>query len=101
MKHKICLTLAIIPILSCFLMNCTQKKGKDYRDWKIYRGDEGSNAYSQLNQINTGNIKQLKVAWIYRTGDKAEAFNLACNPIIINDILYGIYPRLKTFSLCA
>ena len=37
---------------------------------EIYRGDEGSNAYSQLDQINTENVKQLKVAWTYRTGDK-------------------------------
>jgi quinoprotein glucose dehydrogenase len=41
------------------------------------------------------------VAWTYRTGDKSDVFNLECNPIIINDILYGISPKLKTFALDA
>ena len=102
MKLKLWLVFMIAIVLSCFLMGC-QKKRKDYNTWEVYRGDEGSNAYSQLNQINTGNVKQLKVAWTYRTGDVAESLtdHLECNPIFINDILYGISPRLKTFAIDA
>jgi quinoprotein glucose dehydrogenase len=92
-------TIGLIAVISFFLAGCNQERRKDYTTWEIYRGDEGSNAYSQLDQINTGNVKQLKVAWTYRTGDSAASVNLECNPIIINGILYGVSPKLKTFAL--
>ena len=100
-NFKLWIVLPLITVLSCFLIGCRQEKTKEYNDWKIYRGDEGSNAYSQLDQIDTGNVRQLKVAWTYRTGDSAASFNLECNPIIINGILYGVSPKLKTFALDA
>jgi len=92
----------IVTATGLFLLPaCNQKKEEDYKSWKVYRGDDGSNAYSKLNQINTKNISQLKVAWTYRTGDKSDYFSVECNPIIINDILYGISPKLKTFAINA
>lgn len=90
-----------IAVLSCLLAACRGGKENAYTTWEVYRGDEGSNAYSALNQINAKNVKQLKVAWTYRTGDPSEYFNLECNPIIVRDVLYGISPRLKTFALDA
>ena len=91
----------LIVVLSCFFMACRWERGKDYRTWEVYRGDEGSNAYSQLNQINKGNVNQIKVAWTYNTSDKSEYFSLESSPIIINNILYGISPGLKSFALDA
>ena len=37
-------------------------------DWLHYGGDEGGSRYSKLNQINTLNVKDLEVAWTYKTG---------------------------------
>jgi len=45
------------------------KSPSPYKTWCAYRGDDGVNAYSKLNQINKENVKQLQVAWTYRTGD--------------------------------
>jgi quinoprotein glucose dehydrogenase len=95
------IALPLIIVLSYVLIGCKQEESKQYNDWRIYRGDEGSNAYSQLKQINTENVKQLQVAWTYRTGDSAASFNLECNPIIINGILYGVSPKLKAFAIDA
>lgn len=89
-----------IAILLC-VAGCQQKKSEPYTSWEVYRGDDGSNAYSRLDQINTKNVSQLRVAWIYRTGDQSENSTLECNPIIIDDILYGISPKLKAFALDA
>jgi len=88
-------------IISVVFVCCRQRDEHDFSTWKYYRGDEGSNAYSSLNQINTENVKQLKVAWIYRTGDKSDIFNLECNPIVIDNVLYAVSPKLKTFALDA
>jgi quinoprotein glucose dehydrogenase len=91
----------IIALFSCFLMSCLREKDKDYRTWEVYRGDEGSNAYSRLSQINKENVKQLKVAWTYNSGDKSDYFSLEASPIIIRGVLYCISPKLKTFALDA
>jgi quinoprotein glucose dehydrogenase len=37
--------------------------------WEHWGGDAGGSRYSKLDQINTGNVSQLSVAWMYRTGD--------------------------------
>ncbi|MFI5192654.1 MAG: PQQ-binding-like beta-propeller repeat protein [Chitinophagales bacterium] len=93
--------LLLVAFFPCFFIACQRGKEKDYNTWGLYRGDEGSNAYSGLDQINAENVTTLKVAWTYHTGDKTDYDHLECNPIIIHDILYGISPGLKAFALNA
>ena len=39
-------------------------------DWAVYHGNpEDGTHYSVLDQINTQNVKGLKVAWTFETGD--------------------------------
>ena len=85
-----------------FLSACADNNSEnDLRSWKVYRGDDGINAYSSLDQINRENVKLLKVAWTYRSGDTLGNSTIECNPIIVNGILYGVSPRQKTFALDA
>jgi quinoprotein glucose dehydrogenase len=91
----------LLLLFSAIFSACTNEKATKYTTWEIYRGDEGSNAYSDLKQINTTNVGQLKVAWTYRTGDKSDYISLECSPIIVGNVLYGISPRLKTFAIDA
>ncbi|HLT71098.1 MAG TPA: PQQ-binding-like beta-propeller repeat protein [Cyclobacteriaceae bacterium] len=97
----------ITVIILFFLTGCQQKNARDYTSWPVYRGDEGSNAYSGLKQINKANVDQLEVAWVYHSsGDKDPdqkpgVSPIQTNPIIINDTLYGISPELKIFALDA
>src|SRR5882672_11195820 len=95
MKSILATTVVLI-----FLMACA-KRQEENTTWEVYRGDGGSNAYSKLKEINTQNVKQLKTAWVFRTGDQSGNSTLECNPIIVHDILYGISPMLKTFALDA
>jgi hypothetical protein len=39
------------------------------QDWPVYGGDPGNSRYSNLKEINRSNVTQLKVAWVYHTGD--------------------------------
>ncbi|HUQ64621.1 MAG TPA: PQQ-binding-like beta-propeller repeat protein [Flavitalea sp.] len=100
MKMKTWNILIFFSTILCFCISC-QQDSNNYTSWNIYHGDKGGNSYSALNQVNTDNVQDLKVAWTYNTGDKSEYFSLECNPIIIGDILYGISPKLKTFALNA
>lgn len=75
-----------------------------YVNWAVYLGDKHSSQYSPLTQINKENVKNLKVAWTYNSGDADHEKNrtqIQCNPLIIDGILYGSSPKLKFFALNA
>jgi quinoprotein glucose dehydrogenase len=38
------------------------------QSWEFYGGDAGGSRFSQLSQINRDNVKDLELAWTYRTG---------------------------------
>ena len=80
---------------------CKTKSSSGGNGWDIYRGDEGSNAWSPLDDINIKNVTALKVAWMYRTHDNSDYSTIQCNPIIVDKKVYGISPRLKAFALDA
>ncbi len=73
----------------------------DLVDWPTYRGDEGRNCYSPLDQINTENVDQLEMTWTFHTGDAKSdnANSMQCNPLYTNGLLYIVSPRLKVFAL--
>lgn len=90
-------------ILIIVFAGCGKNNEVDYRNWTAYHGDATSSSFSELDQINTGNVHQLEVAWMYRSKDLSEnaRSNMQTNPIIIGDVLYGATPLLKIFALDA
>jgi quinoprotein glucose dehydrogenase len=89
--------LFTIIIFSIVISSCKNRSS----DWSTYRGDDGRNAWSPLDQINLKNVSKLEVAWTYRTGDNSGKSSIECNPLIIDGTLYGVSPKLKTFALDA
>ena len=75
------------------------------QDWKIYGGNKEGNRFSTLSQINTSNVKALKVAWTFDTGENTDSLNsfgdMQCQPIVVNGIMYGTSPAMKLFALDA
>ncbi|HYE56020.1 MAG TPA: pyrroloquinoline quinone-dependent dehydrogenase, partial [Chitinophagaceae bacterium] len=92
----------LIPFLFVFFCACGQRDDQ-YKSWPHYKGSPQSIHYSSLTQIDTGNVKDLQVAWIYHTGDADTIHNsqIQCNPIIIDSILYGTSPQMKVFAVNA
>jgi quinoprotein glucose dehydrogenase len=68
------------------------------RDWPAYGGSAANTHYSDLAQINRSNVKQLRVAWSFDTGEQGV---LQTSPIIVEGVLYGITPTQKVFALNA
>jgi len=58
---------------------------KEPRNWLTYWGDYGAVRYRELNQIDTGNVKDLRVDWIFQTGVPG-AFEAM--PLVIDSIMY-------------
>ena len=76
---------------------------KRYKNWGIYGGSSENIKYSALTQITPNNVKNLKVAWVYSSG-QASATNttdMKTNAIVVDGILYGLNPQLRLFALDA
>ncbi len=60
-------------------------------EWLQHRGDAGSTNYSPLDQIDAGNVSQLKVAWRWRSDNFGPAIwpNLEVTPLMANGVLYA------------
>ncbi|SFN42465.1 quinoprotein glucose dehydrogenase [Izhakiella capsodis] len=75
-------------------------------DWPAYGRTQEGTRYSPLSQINDQNVKNLRVAWIFRTGDFKTAndpgeLTNEVTPIKIRDTLYLCSPHQKLFALDA
>jgi alcohol dehydrogenase (cytochrome c) len=63
-------------------------------NWFNYHGNYKSYHYADLDQINKGNVKNLRVAWLHQPGRPDQG--LESTPIAIDGVLYysGSYSRL-------
>lgn len=98
------LVLGLLLIVSCTNSETSMEPGKDF---PVYGGNKAGNRYSPLDQINTGNVQNLQVAWVYNVAEPVDTNDLKpqrireiqCQPIVVNGILYGTTPELKLFAL--
>jgi len=98
-------------LLSIFLLGTHEKDQNQEtgKNWPNYGGNKAGNRYSPLSQINAGNVKSLKVAWMYDASEKPDSSDpgkkrsrwIQCQPIVMNGVLFGTTPELKLFALKA
>lgn len=70
-----------------------------FQKWTRSQGDQGSRRYSGLSQINRANIRDLELAWVFRSGDGAA--NVQCTPIIVDDFVFAPTPGRALVALDA
>ena len=68
-------------------------------DWKVFGNDPGGSHYSTLAQINTQNVKSLKVAWTYHTKEKSKNVPIQCTPIVVEGIMYVVTAGHRVVAL--
>ncbi|HKY04955.1 MAG TPA: PQQ-binding-like beta-propeller repeat protein, partial [Blastocatellia bacterium] len=94
--------ISALIILNSFVQSSTHAQAVGAgKDWPIYLGGPENMHYSRLKQINRANVKRLKVAWTFDTGDASFASELQCNPIVINGVLYATTPKVNAIALNA
>lgn len=77
----------------------------DMYDWSTYGGSPGGGQYSPLRRINRDNVNELKVAWVYHSGDVSDGTDgtavtpLEVNPILANGKLYICTPFNRIVAL--
>jgi quinohemoprotein ethanol dehydrogenase len=70
----------------------------DSRSWLTHGLNYNENRFSQLNQINASNVKDLALAWSF---DLAEMKGVEATPIIANGVMYVTGPWSKLYALDA
>jgi quinoprotein glucose dehydrogenase len=80
--------LCAVPLMAG--QNRTATAAQPDGDWRYYGRDASSQKYSPLDQINRDNVKNLRVAWRWKTDNfgPSPEFNLQATPLAINGILY-------------
>ncbi len=63
--------------------------GKEPGNWLTYSRDYSGQRYSPLDQVNTGNVSKLHIAWI-RQVDEADTFETS--PIVVDGALFVTEP---------
>ncbi len=58
---------------------------KNPNDWVLQTGDYANTRYSNLSQINKGNVKDLQVAWTFSTGVLRGHEG---SPLVVGDTMY-------------
>src|SRR5690606_6365998 len=99
MKHL----FAAACLSSLCLAACRHAAPPDHSSWPAYAGTKSGSRYSSDDQIKTSDVAQLQVAWTYSSQDKDtdKHSQNQCNPIVVDNVLYGTTPRLKLFALDA
>jgi quinoprotein glucose dehydrogenase len=74
-------------------------------DWAFWGGDPGSAHYSTLSDIHTGNVSELRQAWVWKTGETPlEEYGtrpgmFENTPVMIDGVMYVTSPYNKVVAL--
>ena len=90
--------LAVAAVLACLaatlIIAHQAGSGNGAGDWPVFGHDPGGMRYSPLAQINRENASQLKVAWVFHTGDISDGTldrkrsGFESTPIVVDGALF-------------
>jgi lanthanide-dependent methanol dehydrogenase len=83
------LALIILPIGNAESSDELIELSKDDSQWVMPAKNYASTRFSGLNQINAENVKDLKVAWTFSTGQTA---GHEAAPIVVGNTMYVVTP---------
>src|SRR5262245_29068891 len=63
---------------------------KGETEWRFFGSDNGATRYSPANQIDAGNVKDLRVAWRWsaRNFGPRPATTMQVSPLIVDGVMY-------------
>ena len=67
------------------------KDYKNYSNWLRSHGNNYANRFSALDNINTENVKELDLIWIYKSNDSTGK-DIQANPVVDNGFIYTPTP---------
>ncbi len=79
-----------ILLVLALAMPVGAQQGTKNGEWPLVHGDAGSTRYAPLDQINRDNVKNLKIAWMWRSDNFGPSVEIKdeTTPLMINGALY-------------
>jgi quinoprotein glucose dehydrogenase len=77
-----------------FLTHASGAVKPDSAEWPVYGGDQGQSKYSTLDLINRANVKNLRLAWEWQTGETPRPEYgttpgvFEATPVVLDGVLY-------------
>lgn len=100
--------LRLISILyllttAAYVVAQTEDQTNQNVDWPSVGNDPGCMRYSDLDQINVGNVAKLKPAWTFHTGELEgrPGKTIECTPIVVDGVMYVTTAYLRVVALDA
>ena len=76
------------------LLNASQEP----QNWLTYSGNYNGWRYSELDQIDTGNVSRLGLQWAFQVADLGQ---FETTPLVVDGVLYGTGQNDRAFALDA
>jgi quinoprotein glucose dehydrogenase len=97
--------LFVIALVLAGCLHSVRGDGVRPGEWPTYGNDPGGTRYSPLDQIDRASVNQLRVAWVYRTGEaedtsparRKSAFE--ATPIMVDGTLFLSTPFDRVIAL--
>src|SRR5262245_47284423 len=70
-------------------------------NWAVYGGNLFNQRYSSLDQINAGNVGNLKGAWTFHTGASTNGTSFETSPLVVDGTMYLTGPQSQVYALDA
>src|SRR5713226_2867041 len=71
---------------------------EEQQNWLTYWGDYSAVRHRDLKQINTSNVKNLRVDWIFQTG---QAGSFEAVPLVVDGVMYVTVANGYAYALDA
>ncbi len=69
-------------------------------EWPVYAHDAGGSRYSPVSQVNRADVRDLRLAWVYRTGDLLhDRSRFEATPLMVDGTLYVSTPLGSVIAL--
>ena len=65
MKRLLWLLAAVLPLCGQVTYERILRADSEPGNWLTYSGNYSGHRYSRLDQIQTGNVSRLKIAWVH------------------------------------
>ena len=87
MKRTWIYSTAAVALLAA---SASAQHGAVNGEWHFYGGDAGTTKYSPLDQINAGNVRELRIVWEWKANNfgKRPDFNWEVTPLEVAGVLY-------------
>lgn len=93
-----CAAVAVIPLFGQLTSQRLRQAESEPQNWLTYSGTYKGWRYSALDQIDRGNVANLRVAWVYQM---ATTHRIETTPIVADGIMYVSEPPSNVVALDA